>query len=246
MHPVHTVICDLGRVIVDFDHRLICARLAACTALSAEAIYAALFSSGLEARFDCGELTGEQFYRHAVSRLGLSIDLPRFRTIWSTIFDLIPATVALLQRVNAPRRLLLSNTNVWHFAYCRAQFPILGLFDATILSYEVGARKPDRAIFERALEHAQAPARACLFIDDMPGHVRAARLAGMQAVQFFSPVALQAELQRRNLLRHETLGTHTTAGISPTNGAGYRACAQRRDNACPNWPERPAKAKPGI
>lgn len=211
MQPVHTVICDLGRVIVDFDHRLICARLAACSPLSAADIYAALFSSGLEARFDRGELTGEQFYRQAASRLELTIDLSRFRTIWSTIFSLIPATAALLQRLNVPRRLLLSNTNRWHFEYCRAQFPILGSFDATILSYEVGVGKPDRAIFERSLERAQAPAGACLFIDDMPDHVRAARQTGMQAVQFFSPAALQTELRCRGLLRHDPEGTERAA-----------------------------------
>ena len=193
MQPVRAVICDLGRVIVDFDHRAICSRLAACTPLSADAIYAALFSSGLEASFDRGELSGDQFYHHAARQLNLTIGLDRFRAIWSAIFTLIPETAALLKRLHVERLLLLSNTNAWHFSYCRRHFPILDIFDAVILSYEIGARKPEPLIFQHALAHATVPAPACLYIDDMPGNVAAARQAGMQALHFTSPAAATDE-----------------------------------------------------
>ena len=41
-----------------------------------------------------------------------------------------------------------------------------GLFDAVILSFEVGAVKPDRSIFQRALDALGVPAARALMVGD--------------------------------------------------------------------------------
>jgi putative hydrolase of the HAD superfamily len=65
----------------------------------------------------------------------------------------------------------------------RKLLPVDELFDAVVDSSEVGRRKPDPAIFHRALTElgGVAPGRA-VFLDDYEGNVRAARRLGMRGI----------------------------------------------------------------
>ncbi len=53
------------------------------------------------------------------------------------------------------------------------------LFDAVVISGEVGLRKPDPAIFALAADRLNLSAAACVFVDDLDTNVRAAEEAGM-------------------------------------------------------------------
>jgi FMN phosphatase YigB (HAD superfamily) len=57
------------------------------------------------------------------------------------------------------------------------------------LSVHADLRKPDRRVFERALERLKtdAPLDACLFITENAEHVAGARALGMQALRFGAP-----------------------------------------------------------
>lgn len=56
------------------------------------------------------------------------------------------------------------------------------LFDAVVISGEVGLRKPDPAIYALAAERLGVPPAACVFVDDLDSNVRAAEEAGMGGV----------------------------------------------------------------
>jgi putative hydrolase of the HAD superfamily len=56
------------------------------------------------------------------------------------------------------------------------------LFDAWVISSEVGLRKPDPAIYELAAERLGLPPAACVFVDDLPGNLKPARALGMATV----------------------------------------------------------------
>jgi epoxide hydrolase-like predicted phosphatase len=56
------------------------------------------------------------------------------------------------------------------------------LFDAWVISSEVGLRKPDPEIYELAAERIGVPAAACVYIDDLPGNLKPARALGMATV----------------------------------------------------------------
>jgi epoxide hydrolase-like predicted phosphatase len=64
--------------------------------------------------------------------------------------------------------------------YDRAQLETL--FDAWVISGEVGLRKPDPAIYELAAERLGLPPGACVFVDDLPGNLKPARALGMATV----------------------------------------------------------------
>jgi len=64
----------------------------------------------------------------------------------------------------------------------RSMVPVDELFDFVVDSSEVGMRKPDPAIFHRALELAGVTAPEAVFLDDFHGNVAAAAALGMATV----------------------------------------------------------------
>jgi putative hydrolase of the HAD superfamily len=69
------------------------------------------------------------------------------------------------------------------------------LFDVVVISAEVGLRKPDPDIFKLTVEKLGLDAAACIFVDDHPGHLKAAQEAGMTTVLHKSPAQSIPELE---------------------------------------------------
>jgi putative hydrolase of the HAD superfamily len=75
---------------------------------------------------------------------------------------------------------ILTN-NVVEWSEWRSVVPIEN-FEDVVDSCEVGIRKPDPEIFQLACRRLLLPADSCLFLDDHPGNVDAARTFGLHAV----------------------------------------------------------------
>jgi putative hydrolase of the HAD superfamily len=199
-----TIIFDLGKVIVDFDHMTFCRNASHHCQASPAAVYDKIFQSGLERLFDDGTLSGEAFFKAACAGLGMRADIGLFASLWSNIFTLNSGIEYLLSEVKKRFRIIcLSNTNPWHFSWCRQHFKILESFDSFTLSYEEGCCKPDLEIYRRALARCQAPPSRCLYIDDIAANVDAARMLGMQGIEFVSVHKLEKELIDRGCLQHD-------------------------------------------
>jgi putative hydrolase of the HAD superfamily len=56
------------------------------------------------------------------------------------------------------------------------------LFDAVVISGEVGLRKPDPAIYELAAERMGLAPEQIAFVDDLPGNLKPARALGMTTI----------------------------------------------------------------
>jgi putative hydrolase of the HAD superfamily len=67
------------------------------------------------------------------------------------------------------------------------------------LSFEIGAAKPEPAIYLRCLESLGVEPGEALFVDDRRENVEAARVLGIDAVLFEGEDPLAAELERRGL-----------------------------------------------
>jgi putative hydrolase of the HAD superfamily len=77
--------------------------------------------------------------------------------------------------------------------YPRADFP--ALFDAVIISAEVGMRKPEEGIFLYAAQALGLEPRECVFIDDVEANISAAAACGMTGVLHTDAEATAAALQ---------------------------------------------------
>ena len=70
------------------------------------------------------------------------------------------------------------------------QWGLLSLFDATVISTQIGAIKPDPKMYEAILQKLNAAPADCLFVDDRAANLEGAIAAGMKAVQMARPAFL--------------------------------------------------------
>ena len=90
------------------------------------------------------------------------------------------------------RTCLLSNS--WGAGdYPRDTFP--ELFDAWVISAEVGMRKPEERIFRHAAGLLGLPPEQCVFIDDIEANVDAAGALGMVAIHHREPLTTAATIK---------------------------------------------------
>ena len=68
-------------------------------------------------------------------------------------------------------------------------------FDHVAISAEIGVMKPDAAAYEAILGMLALPASACVFIDDLPANVAAARALGMRGIVFEDTASCLAVLE---------------------------------------------------
>jgi putative hydrolase of the HAD superfamily len=98
----------------------------------------------------------------------------------------VPAMYEMLRdmRRKGVRTALLSNS--WgNGGYPRHDFP--ELFDAVVISGEVGMRKPEPRIFLHTAELLRIAPSECVFIDDLEPNVKAAIGCGMAALHHTDP-----------------------------------------------------------
>lgn len=79
------------------------------------------------------------------------------------------------------------------------RFKTFGLrecFQIALTSCYVGLRKPDPAMYQRAIDIVGRPPERILFIDDRPENIEGARIAGLTAVRFTGADAFRLELER--------------------------------------------------
>ena len=134
---------------------------------------------GLLEALEVGELTEAQFE----PRFAAVLEVEPERLI-DRLFGGMQPDHAMLDGVRAARRAgvrtaMLSNS--WgDDRYDRAQ--LAELFDAWVISGEVGLRKPDPAIYELVAERLGLPPEACVIVDDLPGNLKPARALGMATI----------------------------------------------------------------
>jgi putative hydrolase of the HAD superfamily len=111
-----------------------------------------------------------------------------------------PAVLAALDRLRAAgvRTALVSDAG-WDDVECWERSPLRARLDAEVFSYEIGVRKPDRRIYERALAGIGVDPSDALFVGDGGSDEhRGARALGMRAVlvtryyAFWDPDAIVA------------------------------------------------------
>lgn len=102
--------------------------------------------------------------------------------------------LALLTRARAHVPVVLVSNATSELAAHLTELELHDAFDHVVSSYDVGVIKPDRRIYEIAVEHAGAPAERCLFVDDRAENVTAASALGMTGVHYRVPADLEAAL----------------------------------------------------
>ncbi|HEY2838647.1 MAG TPA: HAD family phosphatase [Pirellulales bacterium] len=194
---------DMGNVLLLFDHERGCRQIAEVAGTSTEEVRRVLFDTGLELRYEAGELSTREFYEAFCEQTGTRPDYQAMLRAAGDIFTVNASILPVVAALHAAgyRLGLLSNTCEAHWVFIQQhRFSVTStMFDVIALSYEVRAMKPDRRIFEAAAEKAGVAPAEIFFTDDIAGHVAGARAAGFDAEQYTTTPELVRQLRKRGL-----------------------------------------------
>lgn len=193
------VVFDLGGVVVTWDP---------------DAFVASLFADPGERRLvvdrvlgdvdwvelDRGTLPPARAIARAARRTGL--DARRLEALFAAVppsLVPVPHVVRLVSELRAAgnRLYVLSNLHRATLAHLEAATDVFSLFDGRVISCEVGAVKPEPAIYRILLDSLALEPGRTVFIDDVQANLEAAADKGIDTILFESATACRAALVAR-------------------------------------------------
>lgn len=176
---------DIGNVIIRFDFQIAARRIEESCTVGADEILSRI--EPLAGPFERGELSVEEFVEASTERIGFSGKAEEFIEAFADIFTLNQPIADLIAELDAAGHplFLLSNTNGIHepfFSHHWAE--IFGRFHGAVYSHEAGHMKPDRRIFEMAIEQLDLDPASTIYIDDREENIEAGAAFGFRAIQY--------------------------------------------------------------
>jgi epoxide hydrolase-like predicted phosphatase len=150
---------------------------------------------GLLRRLEKGELTHEEFEPLFAERLGIE----QTEGLVGRLFAGVGPEEDMLDAVRRARSAgvktgLISNS--WGEGLAYDQATLDELFDAVVISGDVGLHKPQPEIFKLGAERIGVPPEDCVFVDDLRENCAGAEDVGMTAILHRGPESTLPELKR--------------------------------------------------
>jgi putative hydrolase of the HAD superfamily len=194
-----TVFFDLGNVLVFFSHEKMFAQVGNLANIPVHKVKEIFAKEKIMARYEQGLMESQEVYEtlrsHSSQRFSFEELMHHAADIFTPNFGVWEIVKAL--KDSKKRLVLISNTSECHYNFIRSHYPILDLFDAKILSFEVQSMKPEPLIYQKALGQAKAEPKECFFTDDIPEYVEGARKAGLDSEIFTDTSSLRSQLSLR-------------------------------------------------
>lgn len=144
-------------------------------------------------RYDRGMISSVDYLNELSSESGIAAADIKDAFVNTNAFD--DEVVALLSVLKSNYKVgLLSNAGGPGLRRILQEKGIEGIFDEIIISGEVGYIKPEREIFEIALQKLDVQAGEAIFIDDNPQNIDGADQLGIHTILFTSARQLTADL----------------------------------------------------
>ncbi len=188
MSSIKAILFDFGGVLIDIKREKCIEAFSQIGFPEVEQYIGNYTQSDFFLLFEKGLITAEEFYSEIRLRSGKNITNQQIDYAWNAFLISIPEyKLDLLRELrNRYRVLLLSNTNIIHFAQGgRKEFEKQGLhlsdyFDKCYLSYELKMAKPQPEIFQYILDNETIKAHEILFLDDGKKNIEVAKSLGFQ------------------------------------------------------------------
>lgn len=195
------IIFDFGRVLTDFEPDEIARTLLGDPARALR-VRRAIFTGPCWYAMDQGLLTEAEAAAQIIeSNPEEAEGVRRFFAHYKDFLATLPAGVEVVEKARRAGLRIYGLTNMsreaWESVERREAF--LDLFDGIVVSSFERAIKPDPAIYHALLERYSLSPRRCLFIDDVPANVEAARRLGIDGLHFVNHRQLAAALDRRGI-----------------------------------------------
>jgi HAD superfamily hydrolase (TIGR01509 family) len=154
---------------------------------------AVAYKASIVGKADVGAISQDEMFAE-LSQLTGAPPAQLEAEFWSFV-RIDSAMVALIEELRGKYRVaLLTNAVVPFFRLIMKEHALDRLFDVVLVSSEEGLAKPDPAFYTRMIDKLGVRGEDCLFIDDNPVNLDAARAVGMRARQFEGVQKLRREL----------------------------------------------------
>ncbi len=200
MNKITTVIFDMGRVLVDIDFE------AFPRALGIERDHknhlGEMAIERLAKQYETGRIGTEQFFVSMDETFKGKYTRKHLVDAWNAIIrEENSAIVPVVEAVQAQyQTAILSNTNPIHFQKSYNTTAILKKFSKFYLSFQIGATKPDPAVYQYVIRGLSVEPSSLLFIDDIAENITVAKKCGMDGIVFKSVSHLRTEMHLRQIL----------------------------------------------
>lgn len=188
MNTIKNLLFDLGGVIMDIKRECCVDALTKLGVENADEMLGLYVQSGDFLQLENGSISAEEFRNSLRSQIkdGREVSNREIDEALNAFLLGIPLRrlVALRELHKRYKIYLLSNTNpIMYYSEIARQFMQEGktiddYFDGQVVSFLAGSNKPDRKIFEYAIDHLGITPEETLFIDDSQHNLDAASALG--------------------------------------------------------------------
>ena len=194
---IKAVFFDMGGVIVRTEFQAPREHLAERLGVEYDELVKLVFESETARKVSIGLLSEEEQWAAVIRKLNLPES--EIQAIRTEFFGGDVVDLELLDFIRSLRKKfkvgLISNATLGLRPWIISK-KFEDVFDAMIISAEVGVEKPDARIYQMALEKLGVAARESVFLDDFLENVKGAQAVGMQAIHFVQPQQALKELNQ--------------------------------------------------
>jgi 2-haloacid dehalogenase len=201
-NSISAVVFDIGRVIVEWDLRILIRKLIADEA-EVEHVYRHVVSPEWHFQHDAGTPLAEMIPSRIAEFPHYTAVIQAYATRFNeTIPGPVAGTIELIEALHAREVPLYAITNFGaeFWPGFRGEWPVIERFRDVVVSGVERIAKPDPAIYELAAERFGYAPERMLFIDDNRDNIEAARALGWQAHHFADAETLALDLRTRGLI----------------------------------------------
>lgn len=196
------IVFDLGNVLINFDYSTAVDKFNKIEpGLGQQFLAHHKDNYHIHREFERGNINIDEFVKLTLNGIDRKINEETFSKIYSDIFTANNDVISLLPILNEKYKLiLLSNTDPLHKKFGWEGYDFLTYFDHKVLSFEVGAVKPETKIYRTVEELSKVAPEEHLYIDDIAEYTEAAKKLGWDAIQFMNYKQLLEKFSIRSVL----------------------------------------------
>lgn len=191
MGKIRNIVFDLGGVLMDLDRERAVRRFVEIGVLDAEEWIGLYGQKGIFLEIENGQIDLDTYCKKLCEHTGKPLTYEQIQYAWMGFITDVPQYKLdyLLELRKHYKVYLLSNTNPIIQSWARSETftpagrPISAYFDKMYTSYEVGAIKPDRAIYDYMISDSQLNPSETLFVDDGKKNIEIGQELGFYTYQ---------------------------------------------------------------
>jgi putative hydrolase of the HAD superfamily len=192
---ISTIIFDLGNVLVFGNYEKAGKRFSELNGRPLEENMEIMASHN---EYMKGRVSSQDFAKRYMKKLSIPVSEQEFFRIYCDVFSLNIELFDLIKKLKKRFKLaILSNAEPTTTAFLEKKFSgLFQLFGHKIYSYNLRRLKPEKEIFEKALEITESRPEETIFIDDRLENVEAAKELGIKGIWYTDFQELKEELEK--------------------------------------------------